>query len=99
MPYSGPASAFGAVGLTMAAYLKMINEMGGIRGRTLNLISLDDGYSPPKAVEQIRRLVENDQVLFIASPLGTAAQPRNSQVSELKQSTHDICNQRSRNIR
>jgi branched-chain amino acid transport system substrate-binding protein len=72
MPYSGPASAFGAVGLTMAAYLKMINEKGGIRGRTLNLISLDDGYSPPKAVEQIRRLVEKDQVLFIASPLGTA---------------------------
>jgi branched-chain amino acid transport system substrate-binding protein len=72
MPYSGPASAFGAMGLTMAAYLKMINAKGGIRGRTINLISLDDGYSPPKSVEQIRRLVEQDQVLFIASPQGTA---------------------------
>jgi branched-chain amino acid transport system substrate-binding protein len=72
MPYSGPASAFGNVGLTMIAYLKMINEKGGIRGRTLNLISLDDGYSPPKSVEQIRRLVEQDEVLFIAAPLGTA---------------------------
>ena len=71
MPYSGPVSAFGNVGLTMVAYLKMINERGGIRGRTLNLISLDDGYSPPKSVEQIRRLVEQDQVLFIAAPLGT----------------------------
>jgi len=72
MPYSGPASGFGNVGLTMIAYFKMINEKGGIRGRTLNLISLDDGYSPPKSVEQIRRLVEQDQVLFIAAPLGTA---------------------------
>jgi branched-chain amino acid transport system substrate-binding protein len=72
MPYSGPVSAFGNVGLTMTAYLKMINEKGGIRGRALNLISLDDGYSPPKSVEQIRRLVEQDQVLFIAAPLGTA---------------------------
>ena len=72
MPYSGPASAFGAVGLTMTAYLKMINDKGGIRGRTLDLISLDDGYSPPKSVEQIRRLVEQEQVLFIASPLGSA---------------------------
>jgi branched-chain amino acid transport system substrate-binding protein len=71
MPYSGPASAFGAVGLTMAAYFSMINEHGGIRGRRLSLLSLDDAYSPPKAVEQIRRLVEQDQVFFIASPLGT----------------------------
>lgn len=72
MPYSGPASGFGNVGFTMIAYFKMINEKGGIRGRALNLISLDDGYSPPKSVEQIRRLVEQDQVLFIAAPLGTA---------------------------
>jgi branched-chain amino acid transport system substrate-binding protein len=71
MPYSGPASAFGAVGLTMVAYFQMINQNGGIRGRRVNLISLDDGYSPPKSVEQIRRLVEQDQVMFIASPLGT----------------------------
>jgi branched-chain amino acid transport system substrate-binding protein len=72
MPYSGPVSAFGNVGLTMIAYLKMINEKGGLRGRALNLISLDDAYSPPKSVEQIRRLVEQDRVLFIAAPLGTA---------------------------
>lgn len=72
MAYSGPASAFGAVGLTMSAYFRMINEKGGIRGRALNLISLDDAYNPPKSVEQIRRLVELDEVLFIAAPLGTA---------------------------
>src|ERR1700691_3003772 len=69
--YSGPASAYGVIGKTEAAYFKMINEMGGINGRKVNLISLDDGYSPPKTVEQIRRLVEQDQVAFVFQTLGT----------------------------
>ena len=72
MPYSGPASAFGTVGKAEAAYFAMINEQGGINGRKIDLISLDDGYSPPKAVEQIRRLVEQDGVAFIFQSLGTA---------------------------
>jgi branched-chain amino acid transport system substrate-binding protein len=73
MAYSGPASALGAVGLTMTAYFQMINDHGGLRGRRIKLISLDDAYSPPKTVEQIRRLVEQDEVLCIACPLGTAS--------------------------
>jgi branched-chain amino acid transport system substrate-binding protein len=71
MPYSGPASAYGVIGKTDVAYCKMINDAGGINGRKLNLISLDDGYSPPKTVEQIRRLVEQEQVAFIFNSLGT----------------------------
>ncbi len=71
MPYSGPASAYGLVGRTQSAYFKMINDKGGVNGRKINLISLDDSYSPPKTVEQIRRLVEEDQVLGIFSLLGT----------------------------
>jgi branched-chain amino acid transport system substrate-binding protein len=71
MPYSGPASAYGVIGKTEAAYFKMINEAGGVNGRKINLISLDDSYSPPKTVEQIRRLVEQEQVAFIFNMLGT----------------------------
>jgi branched-chain amino acid transport system substrate-binding protein len=71
MPYSGPASAYGVIGKTELAYFKMINEQGGVNGRKINLISLDDGYSPPKAVEQVRRLVEQDQVAFLFQTLGT----------------------------
>ncbi len=71
MPYSGPASAQGVVGRTEAAYFKMVNEMGGVNGRKLNLISVDDGYSPPKTVEQTRRLVEQEQVAFIFGSVGT----------------------------
>src|SRR5664279_5808031 len=71
MPYSGPASAYGAIGRTELAYFKMINEAGGVNGRKINLISLDDGYSPPKTVEQIRRLVEQEQVAFLFNTLGT----------------------------
>jgi branched-chain amino acid transport system substrate-binding protein len=71
MPYSGPASAYGVEGKADAAYFRMINEMGGVNGRKINLISLDDGYSPPKTVEQIRRLVEQEQVAFIFNSLGT----------------------------
>jgi branched-chain amino acid transport system substrate-binding protein len=71
MPYSGPASAYGVIGKTELAYFKMLNEMGGVNGRKINLISLDDGYSPPKTVEQIRRLVEQEQVAFLFNTLGT----------------------------
>jgi branched-chain amino acid transport system substrate-binding protein len=73
MPYSGPASGYASVGLTEAAYIKMLNEQGGINGRKITLISLDDGYSPPKTVEQTRRLVEDENVLAIVGSLGTAA--------------------------
>jgi len=73
MPYSGPASIFSVQGMTLSAYFKMINDRGGIRGRKLNFISLDDGYSPSKAMEQARRLVENDEVLFIGASHGTPA--------------------------
>jgi ABC-type branched-subunit amino acid transport system substrate-binding protein len=71
MPYSGPASAYGSVGLTELAYYKMINEEGGVNGRKINLLSFDDGYSPPKTVEQTRRLVEDEKVLAIVGSLGT----------------------------
>jgi len=72
MPYSGPASAYGTIGRVEAAYFKKINEEGGINGRKINLVSLDDGYSPPKTVEMTRRLVEQEEVLFMFQPLGTA---------------------------
>ncbi len=71
MPYSGPASAYGIIGKTEAAYFAMLNEQGGINGRKIDFISRDDGYSPPKTVEQVRQLVEQDQVLLMFSPLGT----------------------------
>jgi branched-chain amino acid transport system substrate-binding protein len=73
MPYSGPVSAWGTVGRAELAYIKMINDQGGVNGRKINLISLDDGYSPPKTVEQTRKLVEQDGVAFIFGGLGTAA--------------------------
>ena len=69
MPYSGPASAYGIIGKTEAAYFTMINEQGGINGRKINFISRDDGYSPPKTVELVRKMVEEDQVLFLFSTL------------------------------
>ena len=70
-PYSGPASAYGAIGKSIAAYFKMVNEQGGINGRKVNFISYDDGYSPPKTVEMARKLVEQDNVLFLFQTLGT----------------------------
>ena len=72
MPYSGPGSIYGTIGRTEAAYIAKINAEGGINGRRINLISLDDGYTPPKTVEQARKLVEQDEVLLIAGSLGTA---------------------------
>jgi branched-chain amino acid transport system substrate-binding protein len=72
MPYSGAASAWGADGLAEIAYIKMVNQQGGVNGRKIRLISLDDAYSPPKTVEQTRKLVEQEEVAFLFSPLGTA---------------------------
>ena len=77
MPYSGPASAYGVIGKTEQAFMKMINDQGGINGRKINLISLDDGYSPPRAVEQVRKLVEQEEVLMLWQNLGT---PSNSAI-------------------
>jgi branched-chain amino acid transport system substrate-binding protein len=71
MPYSGPASAYGTIGKAEAAYFNKINAEGGINGRKINFISYDDAFSPPKAVEQARKLVESDEVLLIFQPLGT----------------------------
>ena len=71
VPYSGPASAYGIIGKTEEAYFKMINENGGINGRKIKFISYDDAYSPPKAVEQVRKLVESDEVLVVFNALGT----------------------------
>jgi branched-chain amino acid transport system substrate-binding protein len=73
MPYSGPASAYGVIGKTEEAYFKKINDEGGINGRKINFVSYDDGYSPPKAVEQARKLVESDEVLVVFNSLGTAS--------------------------
>jgi branched-chain amino acid transport system substrate-binding protein len=78
-PYSGPASAYGAIGKTIAAYFKMVNENGGINGRQINFISYDDSYSPPKAVEQARKLVESDEVAFLFQTLGT---PSNAAIAK-----------------
>ncbi|MFT3800566.1 MAG: ABC transporter substrate-binding protein [Burkholderiaceae bacterium] len=71
MPYSGPASAYSTIGKSEAAYFRMINDQGGINGRKIDFISYDDGYSPPKAVEMTRKLVEQDEVLLVFQPLGT----------------------------
>jgi ABC-type branched-subunit amino acid transport system substrate-binding protein len=79
MPYSGPASSYGVIGKTEAAFFKKINDAGGINGRKINFISYDDGYSPPKTVEQARKLVESDEVLFIFNALGT---PPNSAIQK-----------------
>jgi branched-chain amino acid transport system substrate-binding protein len=72
MPYSGPASSYGTIGKAEAAYFAMVNDQGGINGRKINFISRDDGYSPPKTVEVARQLVEQDHVLLLLNPLGSA---------------------------
>jgi branched-chain amino acid transport system substrate-binding protein len=76
-PYSGNASAYGTIGKTIAAYFKKVNDEGGVNGRKINFISYDDGYSPPKTVEMVRKLVEQDQVAFLFQTLGT---PPNSAI-------------------
>src|SRR5205814_8054344 len=70
-PYSGPLSSYSTIGKAQAAYFKMINDNGGINGRKINFISVDDAYSPPKTVEQVRKLIEQEEVLFMFQPLGT----------------------------
>jgi branched-chain amino acid transport system substrate-binding protein len=77
MPYSGPASSYSPIGKIESAFFKMVNEQGGVAGHQINFISLDDGYSPPKTVEDVRRLVEEDQVAFLFNTLGT---PTNSAI-------------------
>src|SRR4051812_43916760 len=77
MPYSGPVSSYSPIGKLEAAFFKMVNDQGGVAGRKINFISLDDGYSPPKTVEQVRRLVEEDQVALLFNTLGT---PTNSAI-------------------
>ncbi|MDI4233582.1 ABC transporter substrate-binding protein [Bradyrhizobium sp. Arg237L] len=72
--YSGPASAYGIIGKTEEAYFKMINDQGGVNGRKINWISYDDGYSPPKTVEQVRKLIEGDEVFLVFNALGTPTQ-------------------------
>src|SRR5439155_23675129 len=72
IPYSGPASAYAMLGKGEAAYFQMINDKGGINGRKIKFISLDDGYSPPKAVENVRKLVENESVALVFNNVGTA---------------------------
>ena len=72
IPLSGPASAYGAIGKVQAAYIRMVNELGGINGRKINLIQYDDAYNPPKTVEQTRKLVESDEVLLTFQIIGTA---------------------------
>lgn len=84
-PYSGPASAYGTSGKAQAAFVRMINEQGGVNGRKITLISLDDGYSPPKTVELTRRLIESDQVLAIFNTLGT---PPNAAIQEYLNDNH-----------
>ncbi|MCP1911141.1 ABC-type branched-subunit amino acid transport system substrate-binding protein [Bradyrhizobium elkanii] len=79
VPFSGPASAYASIGKTQAAYFKMINDQGGINGRKINLIQYDDAYSPPKAVEQVRKLVESDEVLLTFQIVGT---PSNAAVQK-----------------
>jgi branched-chain amino acid transport system substrate-binding protein len=76
-PFSGPASAYGTIGKVIAAYFKKVNDEGGVNSRKIVYIDYDDGYSPPKTVEMVRKLVEQDQVLFVFNPLGT---PPNSAI-------------------
>jgi branched-chain amino acid transport system substrate-binding protein len=90
MPYSGPLSSYGTIGRLETAYFKMLNDKGGVRGRKINLISVDDGYSPPKTVEQIRRLVEGDGVLM-------TFKFSNPEVHERQQGPDAVC--RSRRIK
>ena len=78
-PYSGPASAYGTIGKTIGAYFTKVNEEGGVNGRKINFISVDDGYSPPRTVEMARKLVEQDEVLLLFQPLGT---PPNSAIQK-----------------
>src|SRR5215469_8415580 len=86
IPLSGPASAYGSIGKVQAAYIRMINEQGGINGRKINLIQYDDAYSPPKTVEQVRKLVESDEVLTTLPDYRYATECRRAEIFERKES-------------
>ena len=90
VPFSGPASAYATIGKTQAAYFNMINEQGGVNGRKINLIQYDDAYSPPKAVEQVRKLVEGDEVLLTFQIIGKKSkhQVRQRHVEQVFSSLH-----------
>jgi len=88
MPYSGPASAYAAIGKTEAAYFKMINERGGINGRKISFISYDDSFAPPKTVEQVRKLVESDEVFVMFNIVGTAGNVAVQKYLNLKKVPH-----------
>ena len=83
-PYSGPASAYGTIGKTIGAYFKMVNEQGGVNKRKVTWITYDDGYSPPKTVEMVRKLVEQDEVLFVFQTLGTPSNTAIHQYMNMK---------------
>ena len=85
MPYSGPASSYGVIGKTEEAYFKMINDQGGVNGRKINFITYDDGYSPPKAVEQVRKLVESDEVLLRVQSARHAVEYRDAEIYECQE--------------
>ena len=82
VPFSGPASAYATVGKAQAAYMKMINDQGGVNGRKIDLIQYDDAYSPPKTVEQVRKLVEGDEVLLTFQIIGTRAERRRAEIPQ-----------------
>jgi branched-chain amino acid transport system substrate-binding protein len=88
MPYSGPASAYAAIGKTEAAYFQMINDQGGVNGRKINFISYDDGFNPPKTVEQVRKLVESDEVYVLFNVVGTAGNSAIQKYVNLKKVPH-----------
>jgi len=92
MPYSGPASAYGTIGKASAAYFEMINAQGGVNGRKIKFISLDDGYSPPRTVEQVRKLVEEEQVLLLFGTLGTPTNTAIHKYVNAKQIPHILLN-------
>ena len=96
--YSGPASAYGTIGKSEAAYFAMINDQGGINGRKINFISRDDGYSPPKTVEVVRQLVEQDHVLLLFQTLGTPPNIAISGLSERQQGTATVCGYRCQQV-
>jgi branched-chain amino acid transport system substrate-binding protein len=82
--YSGPASAYGVIAKTETAFFKMVNDQGGVAGHKINFLSYDDGYSPPKTVEQVRRLIEQDQVAMLFNTLGTPTNTAIERYTNLK---------------
>jgi ABC-type branched-subunit amino acid transport system substrate-binding protein len=94
VPFSGPASAYATIGKAQAAYFKMVNDQGGVNGRKINLIQYDDAYSPPKAVEQVRKLVESDVVLLTFQIIGTPSNAAVQKYLNAKKSAAIVCGYR-----